>query len=76
MRKLKLYVIKWGDAWGTTNHYDEQGDLSPMIMTDVGWVCEENAETIVLCRSRSETGRCRDLVIIPWYNIIDMEELI
>lgn len=73
----KLYVVTWGDAYGgAMTYYEKDGDFTPMKMRNVGWVCEENDDTIVLCCSLSETGRQRDLVIIPWYNVISMEQLI
>ena len=75
VKEGKLYIVTWGDAWARSGYYQEGSDYMPMIMKDVGWVCEENDETIVLCRSISETDQQRELSIIPWYNIISMEEL-
>ena len=72
----KLYVVTWGDAWGGDIYYNPQGDNTPIKMTNVGWLCEDNDETVVLCQSFSETGRRRDLVVIPHVNIISIEELV
>jgi len=73
---MKLYTVKWGDAWSSFNHYHEGNDYSPMVMEDVGWVVEENDETIVLCTSRClDNDNKRNLCIIPWCNVISMEEL-
>ncbi len=72
----KLYVVKWGDAWTSFNHYRDDADHSPMVMVDVGWVAEENDETIVLCTSRClQNDNQRNLSVIPWCNVISMEEL-
>ena len=72
----KLYVVTWGDAYGGEMYYSAAGNHSPMVMTNVGWLCEDNDETIVLSQSFSETGRRRDLIIIPHVNIISIEELV
>lgn len=73
--KYKLYVVTWGDAWGGDIYYRDAGDHTPITMTNVGWLCESNDETIVLSASFSETERRRDLTIIPHVNIISIEEL-
>jgi hypothetical protein len=44
-----------------------------MVMKDVGWFIEENDETIVLCRSISESGQQRNLSVIPLVNIIRID---
>ncbi len=76
-KELKLYIVKWGDAWASLNHYREDGDHSPMVMEDVGWVLEETDETIVLCTSRClDNDNKRNLSVIPWVNVISMEELV
>jgi len=75
-RERKLYVITWGDAWAKLGEYHSEGDHTPMKLEDVGWVVEENEETICICTSRSEVGNERNLTVIPWYNVISMEELI
>ena len=74
--EYKLYVVTWGAAYGGEVYYSPQGDHSPMVMTNVGWLCENNDETIVLCGSYSETGKRRDMVVIPHVNIISIEELV
>ncbi len=73
----KLYIVTWGDSWGGPRHYEEGMDTSPMIMMDVGWVMEQSDETITLAMCHSpDTGAYRNLAIIPWVNVIKMEELI
>lgn len=71
----KLYVVTWGDAWGGDIYYRPEGDHSPMVMTNVGWLCESNDKTVVLSASFAESGKMRDLTIIPHVNIINIEEL-
>lgn len=76
-KEPKLYTVKWGDAWGGHLYYKSDEDHSPMVMEDVGWVMEENDETIVLSRSRClDDGQHRQLSVIPWVNVISMEELV
>ena len=74
--KYKLYVVTWGDAWGDGDmYYDERGSHTPIVMTDVGWLCENTEETIVLCSTFSEAGLRRGVTCIPHVNIIKIEEL-
>ncbi len=72
----RLVIVKWGDAWAKTGYYHTNEYYGSMVMTDVGYVCEENDETIVLCRSMSETDQQRELSIIPWCNVISVEEVV
>lgn len=73
-----LVIVTWGDAYANLAYYepDRDQDLTPMVIMDVGWVCEENDEVIVLCSSTSETGSMRNLSVIPQVNIISIEEVI
>ena len=73
--KKPLYTVKWADAWASHDYYGEHSSYGPVIMEDVGWVVEENDETIVLGRSRSPTGAYRQLSTIPWDMVVSMEEL-
>ena len=72
----KVYIVTWGDAWARPDYYESEDDHTPMVMKDIGWLCEENDETVVLCRSIAETGQRRQLTIIPWCNVISIEELV
>lgn len=73
---LKLCVIKWGDAWANHGYHDADRDYTPAVMVDIGWLVEENDETIVLCRSYSEDdGQKRNLTVIPWVNVMSYEVL-
>ena len=76
MSRYKLYVVEWIDAWATDAYYNETHDFTPIVMTDVGWLCENNDETIVLCQSYSETGRRRTLTTIPHINVVSIVELV
>ncbi|KKN32971.1 hypothetical protein LCGC14_0808430 [marine sediment metagenome] len=71
-----LVVVTWGDAYERSGYYEAAADHSPLLIKDVGWVCEENDETIVLCRSLTEVGQRKILCVIPWCNIIKVEEII
>ncbi len=73
----KIMIVKWGDAWARHGYYDQSEDHAPTVMVDIGWLCEENDETIVLCRSMCEDdGQKRQLSVIPWCNVISVEELV
>ena len=72
----RLVIVTWGDAWAKSGYYYPEQENTPMVMTDVGWVCEENDEMIVLCRSMSETDQQRELSLIPWCNVISVEEVV
>ncbi len=72
-----LVIVTWGDAYSNLSYYDTHGkqDLTPMVIKDVGWICEENDECIVLCCSVAETGSQRNLSVIPNCNVISIEEI-
>ena len=73
----KIYVVRWMDAWASLNTYhDDHGNYTPMVMKDIGFVCEMNDESIVLAQSVSESGALRNLTVIPWEFVIDMKELV
>ena len=74
----KLFIVKWDDAWASVGAYYKEGrDYTPMLMCDVGWVVEENDDTIVLATSYDKDGdQYRNVCIIPWDMIVSMEELI
>ena len=72
----KLYVVTWFDSWSSPRYYDDDDDHTPMIIRNVGWLCENNDETIVICQSYSETGNRRGLIVIPHINIVSIEELV
>jgi hypothetical protein len=71
-----LVIVTWGDAYANLAYYEPNRgqDLTPMVIKDVGWICEENDECIVLCGSVSETGSQRNLAVIPNVNVISIEE--
>lgn len=76
MKEPKIMVVKWADAWSIGGYYKETNDHTPLLVTDIGFVCEENDDCIVLCMSVDENDSRRHLVIIPWEYIISMEELV
>ena len=71
-----LVIVTWGDAYERGGYYDSGGDHTPLIVKDVGWICEENDETLVLCRSLTEVGQRKIMCIIPWVNVIRIEEIV
>ncbi len=72
----KLYVVTWLDAWSnTSSYYKDDGDYSPMEMVDVGYMMEENDETLVLCSQLTKDGGARHHMVIPWEYIVKIEEL-
>ncbi len=76
IKEPMLVVVTWGDAYEHSGYYESVSDHSPLIVKDVGWICEENDETIVLCRSISQSGQRRILSTIPWCNVIKIEEIV
>ena len=73
----RLMVVKWKDAWSSSvTYYNEDNDFSPIVTVDVGFLMEENDETIVLCSQLCEENRNRHIMVIPWEFIISMEELV
>lgn len=75
-KEPKIMVVKWADAWGSMQYYNKKHDYTPMIMTDVGFLCEENDESIVLCMSWSEDDDSkRHLTVIPWEFVVSVEVL-
>ncbi len=66
----KLALVRWIDAFANHNYYHEGTDYTPVVMEDVGWVVEEDDESIVLCRSRClEEESYRGIASIPIVNI-------
>lgn len=73
----KLYLVEWKDAWSNGMlYYDKDNSHSPIVNLDVGFVMEENDETIVLCSQINVDDLNRHTMVIPWEFIISMEELI
>ena len=73
-----IYEVTWFDAWGNGPGYYQKGDdYTPMTMRDIGYVVEENDETLVLCSGMcTDDNRYRHLHIIPWDYIVNIEELV
>jgi len=73
----ELLIVTWGDAYANLQYYEAnpERDPSPMVIKDVGWLCEMNDETIVLASSTSETGSQRNLSVIPLVNVIKIEQV-
>jgi len=72
----KLYVVTWKDAWSNSmTYYNEDKSWSPLEVINVGFVMEENDETIVLCSQITPEDSNRHTMVIPWEFIISMEEL-
>ncbi len=77
MKDRKLYVVSWNDAWNNgSSYYREGNDYTPMKMKDVGYMMEENDETLVICSQITEDDQARHIMTIPWEYITDIEELI
>ena len=73
---MPLVIVTWGDAYANLAYYEgpEDRDTTPMLIKDLGWLCEDNGETVVLCSAISETGSKRNLSVIPNVNIVSIEE--
>ena len=77
MPDYKLYEVTWMDAWHSgVRYYHEGDDYAPLICKDVGYVVEENDETIVMASSISDDGSPRHINVLPWKFILHMEELV
>ena len=76
MKKGKSYLVEWFDAWGNGNYYKEGNDYTPVVICNIGFLCEENDETLVLSSSISEDDAQRSVFVVPWEYIIKVEELI
>lgn len=73
----KIYLVRWDDAWSNGNgYYREHADYTPMQLWDIGFVCEENEDTLVLASCYSEDDSKRSISIIPWEYIVSIEELV
>lgn len=73
----KLYIVTWIDAFATHGYYNKDNSYEPIVMKDVGWVVDENEESIVLSRSHCPVeDDWRQLSVIPWVNVVSMEELV
>ncbi len=78
MKEGALIEVKWIDAWSTHGtYYKKDNDYTPMQVSDIGYFMEENDDTLVFARQKSEgEDGGRHLMIIPWEYIKDIEELI
>lgn len=76
MKTRRIFEVKWADAWGTQGYYRKGNDYTPIIMTDIGYLCEQNEDTIVICMSYAEDETERHLSVTPWEFVISMEELV
>lgn len=77
MEQPKTYLVRWNDAWrGSSGYYREDGDYTPMQIMDIGFVCEENEDTLVIASCYAEDESKRHLSVIPWEYIISIEELV
>ena len=77
MTHPKIYLVRWDDAWSNGNgYYREDSDYTPMQMTEIGFVCEENDDTLVLASGWAEDESLRHISVIPWEYIISIEELV
>lgn len=76
MKDRILYEITWMDAWAAMSSYYKEGDeYGPLHCVDVGYLMEENEETVVIASSLSEGGIARHVSVFPWEFVIKVEEL-
>ena len=76
MEKGKIYLVEWFDAWSTGNYYKVANDYTPVVIKNIGFLCEENDDTLVLSSSICEDDSQRSVFVVPWEYIIKVEELI
>lgn len=76
MEHPKIYLVRWDDAFGNQGYYHKNNDYTPMQITDIGFVCEENDDTLVLASCWAEDESLRHITVIPWEYIVSIEELV
>lgn len=78
MNLHKIYVVHWRDAWRNQSYYGEENDYTALDVVDVGFLMEENDDTVVLASSieMDKVHSGRHMSVIPWEYIVSMEELV
>ena len=76
----KIYLVRWIDAWagGSSSYYRQGNDYTGLDVYDIGFVMEENDDTLVLCSSveSDAVDAGRSIACIPWEYIVSIEELV
>ena len=74
---MKLIEITWSDAWSSSDYYKEGEDNTSFNMKDVGYLCEDNGDCVVIASCWcTDDDRLRHVKGIPWVNILKYEELV
>lgn len=63
----KIYAVQWQDAWSHDDgYYDSNSKYSSMTIIDVGFLCEDTDDGVLLASSNCiEDGGRRHLKFIP-----------
>ncbi len=72
-----IYVIEWYDAWSNgDSYYTSDTKCEPMLIVDVGFVCEENDEGVLLAASNCPDDKgLRHIKFIPHGMIKSISEV-
>ncbi|KKN50780.1 hypothetical protein LCGC14_0629500 [marine sediment metagenome] len=67
MRKRQLIEVKWDDIAGYKNWRaeDSLNRTSPSKCVTVGWKMQSDRKVLRVASTRSDTGDCVDLEVIP-----------
>ena len=71
-----IYLVHWNDAWSTQSYYSKGNDYTSYKSCSIGFMVEENDDTIVISQTSGEDKQERNLLIIPWEYIESIEQLI
>lgn len=73
-----IVIVKWSDAFFRQgSYYGNDKDYTPYILESVGYLMEQNEETVVLCSDYSPEDECyRHIASIPLVNVISITELV
>ncbi len=77
MKKRRLVIIEWDDAFGNNKWHSEEGteDAEPMRCTTVGWVMPSPKGCFSIASSRDKQGKCADRMTIPRSNVKSIRQL-
>lgn len=71
-----IVIVRWGDAWSNNGRYYTEGDdFTPIEVRSVGYLMEQNDETLVVCSDYFDSDEYRKVTSIPIVNIIEIIEL-
>ena len=78
MKKRRLIIIEWDDAFGNGRWHseDDTSNIEPMRCITVGWRMPALKGCFGIASSRDKQGKCSDRLTIPRGNIKSIRNLI